>query len=352
MIRVLIVDDSPVIREVISQILQKDPEISVIGAIGNGEDGVKAAVEMSPDLITMDINLPGINGLEATRRIMNLKPVPIIIVSSTVDNYNISTSFQAIEAGALAVMRTPPGLLNPTFENYVQELINTVKLYSEIKVVKRRFIKYNVSSPVAEPYSTTDVKMMDVEIVVIGASTGGPPVVATILTILGPNLSVPVLITQHMSPGFITGYAEWLSNSSSVCVRVPEDNEVLIPGIVYVAPDNVHMGVKEKGRIHLSNEDPIKSLRPSVGYLFRTVAETYGKKALAVILTGMGDDGASEMGLIRKKGGITIAQDAESSIVNGMPGSAISLGSVKYILPPELIAEKVKSLLEKKVKFN
>jgi len=184
-------------------------------------------------------------------------------------------------------------------------------------------------------------------IVAIGASTGGPPVLETILSRLPNDFSVPVLIVQHIAAGFTQGFVEWLAQSSSLPVQVPRPGETVFSGRVYVAPDGFQMAIGADGRVSLNTDLPENGLRPSVSYLFRSVAKTYGKSAIGVLLTGMGKDGASEMKTMKEQGAVTIAQDQESSVVHGMPGEAIRLGGATYILSPEKIGAALTSLVIK-----
>jgi two-component system chemotaxis response regulator CheB len=188
----------------------------------------------------------------------------------------------------------------------------------------------------------------EIRVVAIGASTGGPIVLQTILSRLPKNFLVPVLIVQHMASGFIHGFAEWLSQSSRLPVHVAANREYLLPGHAYVAPDGFQMGVEMGGRIALSKDEPENGLRPSVSYLFRSVAKVFGPNAVGVLLTGMGKDGAEELKLMRQKGAVTIAQDEESSVVHGMPGEAIELDATTYVLSPDKISEALISLVNKK----
>ena len=343
-INVLVVEDSPTVRELITHILGSDPDIAVVGTAVSGEDAVAAAARLRPDLITMDINLPGINGYEATRRIMETCPTRIIIVSASHDPKDVARSLRVVEAGALTILPPPLGLGHPEFQIRAAELIRTVKLMSEIKVV-RRWPKAPAPAKAAPRVEVKPVPKK-IELVAMGASTGGPLVLKTILAGLGPGFPAPVLIVQHMSPGFVPGLAEWLRQSTGFPVQVAQDRQEILPGQAYLAPDGFHMGVDRFGRVELNTAPPVGGLRPAVAPLFRSVAQTYGPSAVAILLTGMGDDGVAEMALMKEKGAVTIAQDKESSVVHGMPGEAIKLGAALYALGPEQIAELLKNLIE------
>jgi len=219
---------------------------------------------------------------------------------------------------------------------------------SEVKVVKR-WPRYNRTT---SPVQTREIDALPAsafppKIVAIGASTGGPPVLQTILSALPRGFPLPVLVVQHMSPGFAQGFVEWLSQASGFPMRVATQGEPLSPGQAYMAPDDFHMGVDSLGRIRLSSDPRENGLRPSASFLFRSVNLAFGPNAIGIILTGMGTDGAEELKRMRDAGALTIAQDAESSVVHGMPGQAISLGAAKLVLPPAGIAKALTALVTK-----
>ena len=342
MIKVLVVEDSSVIRDWLVHILQSDPELEVIGTASNGEYALQAVQHLKPDVITMDILMPKMNGFEATRRIMETHPTPIVIVSGTLDSQEVATTFRAMEAGALAVLPRPQGIGHPGHETTAEELVQTVKLMSEVKVVRRW--------PRSVPRSKLEIMRTtaDIRLVAIGASTGGPMVLETLLSGLPKDFPVPVLIVQHMAPGFVHGFAQWLSQSSGFPVQVASDGEYLLPGHAYVAPDGAHMGAGTGGQVILSQEAPESGLRPAVSYLFRSVANVYGRNAIGVLLTGMGKDGAEALKQMKETGAITIAQDEVSSVVHGMPGEAIKLDAATYVLPPDRMPAVLTDLVGKR----
>ncbi len=350
MIKALVVDDSMVVRELLTHILSADPGIQVVGSASDGEEALEAVKSKKPDVITMDIRMPKMNGLEATRLIMETYPTPIVIVSGTLDAEE-AASFRAIEAGALAVLERPAGVGHPDHEATARELVRTVKLMSEVKVV-RRWARNLTAETRPRVSSAAEVKLnrapAGTELIAIGASTGGPVVLQQILSGLPKNFSVPVLIVQHIAAGFVSGLAEWLAHSSGFPVHVAAHGDRILPGRAFVAPDGFHMGVGTRGRIALSGTGPENGLRPSVSYLFRSVAHVFGRSAVGVLLTGMGRDGAHELKLMKEKGAITIAQNEESSVIHGMPGEAINLDAATYVLSPEGIASALTRLAAKR----
>lgn len=347
MTRVLIVEDSPVVREFLIHILGSDPDIEVAGTADDGEAALEAVERTKPDILTMDIYMPKLNGFDATRRIMETRPLPIVIVSGSSTVGEVATSFHALDAGALAVVPRPKGIGHPDHAQTARELVRTVKLMSEVKVV-RRWPRSRPGDAGASAARVTAVRApADIRVVAIGASTGGPSVLQTILSALGPAFPVPVLIVQHITPGFSEGFVEWLARSTGFPVHIARQGDPMLPGHAYMAPDGLHMGVQSGGRILLRNDAPENGLRPSVSYLFRSVAGVYGLHAVGVLLTGMGRDGASELKLLKEKNSVTIVQNKESCIVYGMPGEAVKLDAATYVFTPEKIGAALASLAKK-----
>jgi two-component system chemotaxis response regulator CheB len=346
-IKVLVVEDSPVARELLVYILDSDPEIKVIGTVNNGIQALEALKEKTPDVITMDIHMPEMDGFEATRVIMETAPTPIVIVTASENPREVGTSFRAIEAGALAVVPRPQGLSHPEFKTNATELLQTVKLMSEVKVVRRWHKTRSGLSTPRQPEFDVNGRQRDIKVVAIGASTGGPIALQTILSELPKDFLAPTLIVQHMAPGFTSGFVEWLNQTTRLSVHLATPGEVMLDGHVYVAPDGFQMGVKVAGRIALSHDASEHGLCPSVSYLFRALAEVYGAQCIGVLLTGMGKDGAAELRSMKMRGAVTFAQDGESSVVHGMPGEAIKLDAATYVLPPEKIAAALQTLVKK-----
>lgn len=322
-VRVLVVDDSAVERDLLSYLLARDTRLQVAGTAADGEAALAEVARLKPDVITMDLNMPKLDGIDATRRIMETVPTPIVIVSGCNVRTEVAAGFRAIEAGALAIVEKPLGIEGEE----VRRLVDTVRLMAEVKVVRR----WPRHPP--PPHGAVGV-------VAIGASTGGPLALRTVLAGLPRNFPVPIAIVQHMSPGFTEGFGDWLAQTSGFAVEVAGPGEALLPGHAYLAPDGAHLLVTQgggNGRAALAAEAPENGHLPSVSRLFRSAAEVFGSAAIAVLLSGMGRDGAAELKLLREAGALTIAQSPETSVVAGMPGEAIALGAAVHVLPPHRI---------------
>ena len=356
MIRVLVAEDSPTARALLVSMLTSDPEITVIGEAHTGNQAVEMAYALRPDLITMDVQMPGIDGLEATVRIMTRVPVPIIVVSSLASTSEVELSLEATRAGALMVLPKPEGPLSPRYDEQRAQLVSTVKSMAQVKVVRR----WGASNAALRSKSMTPTALGAVSgerprmtpagtrqagperrIVAIGASTGGPAALRDLFAELPAAFPVPVLVVQHISKGFVGGLALWLGASTKLRVKVAEAGDVARKGTVYIAPDDQHLGIREDFRIVLSNEPAVGSFRPSASYLFGSAAKAFGTAVVAVILTGMGDDGLYGLRAVHAAGGFVIAQDEASSVIYGMPREAVRAGIAHAVLPLGDIAPRL-----------
>lgn len=346
-IRLLVVEDSPSAREFLVYLFASDPEIQVIATASNGEEAVAAAKSRRPDVITMDLHMPRMDGYAATRAIMESVPTPIVVVTGSATEEDRHTTLAALEAGALAVMKRPNALGHPSHAANARELIQTVKLMSEIKVVKRWAKPRPEPAHVPEPPQIPG-NARPPRIVAIGSSTGGPLVLQQILSGLSQDFPFPIVIVQHIAEGFSAGFAEWLGNASGFATELAADGTYMRPGHAYIIPSGVQGCVDRHGNILLKKDGAENGHCPSVSTLFRSVAQTYGSAAIGILLTGMGHDGAAELGLMRNRGALTVAQDKQSSVVHGMPGSAIAQGAATYVMEPEnivaLLNERARTL--------
>jgi two-component system chemotaxis response regulator CheB len=334
-INVLVAEDSTATRMFLVHLLESDPQIRVIGVVNDGQAALEFVIKNKPDVVLMDIHMPRMDGFEATRRIMETQPVPIIICSATANTKDIVFTFQAMEAGAIACIEKPVGSEHRDFEAKAAQLLETVKLMSEVKVVRR------TARPRPAPLRATHSSELrraavEIKLIGIGASTGGPPALQAILSGLPKSFPVPVLVVQHIARGFLAGMAEWLNQTTGLQVHIASNGTIPRPGHVYLAPDDFHMGIAASGGIVLTREQPENHLRPAVSCFL---------PSLGVLLTGMGKDGAMELKAMKDKGAITIAQDQESSVVHGMPGVAIALGGATHVLPVDKIADALVALV-------
>ncbi len=341
-INVMVVEDSMVARQLLVHILTSDPAIRVIACARSGEEAIAMLAEKKPDVVTMDVVMPNMDGFETTRRLMETVPLPIVIVSACYDPNDVAQTFRAIEAGAVAAVEKPSGIHDPTHATRAKKLIDIVKAMADVRVVRRWPRTRGLSANVVPPVQAA----ADIKLIAIGASTGGPVVLQTILSRLEKPLTVPVVIVQHISPGFIQGLAEWLTGVTGLPIQVAADGEKLMPGCVYLAPDELQTKVQTGGRLACLEAPAESGLRPSVSYLFRSVASVYGASAAGVLLTGMGRDGAVELKEMRDRGAVTIAQDKESSVIFGMPGEAVKCGAAVYVLSPHAIGDTLSRLLD------
>ena len=339
MIKVLVAEDSRVVSTLLANILEGDPEIKVVGVAENGIEAVSMARNLRPDVITMDIRMPKMGGVEATRLIMSEAPTRIIIVSGAVDEHESRPAFEATKEGALTVVEKPRGYRSEDFDKIRTELIKTVKRMSTVKVITRWAHKQQPSLP-AGPASDATVK-----IVAIGASTGGPAALSHILRSIPADIPAPIVIVQHMASGFSPAFASWLDVECQPRVTIADEGGQARPGNIYVAPDDHHLGVEADGTFSTALDYSLDAYhRPSVDYLFSSVANNFRSGGLGVLLTGMGEDGARGLKEIRTANGRTIAQDETSSIVFGMPKAAITLDAAEHILPLNEIGPRLISL--------
>lgn len=338
-ITVLVVDDSAIIRDAISNALESDKEIKVIGTASNGKEAIDLVPELKPDIITMDIVMPMMNGLDATKHIMAYHPTPILVITSLLSK-DMEIAFKSLTAGALDVVERPSiqELSNPA-SKIRKQLIDKIKILANIRVITHlegRIIK-------KEKPSTILTKEDEIKFRIIGiaSSTGGPKTVRKILSKLPVNFPIPIVIVQHISDGFTKGLVDWWDTECPIKIQEGKDGERLREGIVYVSPSFVHMTVTKGGRIKLEDTPPVGGHKPSANVLLTSVAEAYPQSAIGIILTGMGDDGAIGIKAIKESGGFTIAQDELSCAIFGMPKVAIEMGVVDKVVPLDEMSDEI-----------
>lgn len=337
--RVLVVDDSAVARTLLRRVLEHEQDFEIAGEAVDGRAAVAAVLSLRPDVVVMDVHMPQMDGVAATKEIMRRCPAPIVLVTAGRNDSEVDMSFAALDAGALAMLDKPRLGLSPDDPSSVAEFVRTVRMMAEVRVVGRRFDpqrkrRQNGDSSRALPSG--------VEIVAIAASTGGPAALARILRDLPADLRVPVLVVQHIGPGFDAGLVKWLGACSPLHVRLAAAGRRLGQGEVHVSPHDRHLGVTRDMYTVLSDAAPVRGHRPSATFLFRSIAQA-GLPALGVILTGMGDDGVQGLVELREAGGLVVAQDEATSVVYGMPGRAVELGLADAVLPVEDVAAAIAS---------
>jgi two-component system, chemotaxis family, protein-glutamate methylesterase/glutaminase len=334
-LRVLVADDSSVARRLLVHVLDGDPGLAVVGEAADGRQAVQETARLRPDVLVMDVLMPHMDGFEATRRVMEATPTPIVLVSAGYEPTDVTRSFEALHAGALTLLPKPRAPQAPGFADDCASLTVTVKLLADVKLVRRR--PPQPARP-ARPAPARPAGERRVAVVAIAASTGGPAALATLLGGLPERVPVPVLVVQHIASGFHQGLVDWLASVSPLPVRLAADGQPLLPGEVLVAPDDRHLGVTASGRVALSDDPPIGGHRPSATHLFRSVAEAHGPGAVGVILTGMGADGVAGLQALKALHGTVLAQDEATSVVFGMPGEAVAMGLADRVLPVTEIA--------------
>ncbi len=345
--KVLIVDDSKVVREIIKAILEEDSEFQVIGEVESGEEAINFVKENKPDVITMDVNLRGRDGLYATREIMAENPVPIVIMSTLFDPKNKEQVFKALEEGAISVFEKPKSLGEPDFDDYSEKLRRELKIIAGVKTIKRkrsRKIRKVVERKFIKTFDEEPQVRGKIKFVAVGVSTGGPQILNEIFSNVKKDFNIPLVVVQHITPGFLNSLVTWLDSNTKLKVKIAEEGEHLSAGIIYFAPDNYHLTVTKNLIVKLIDSPPVHSCKPSVSVFFDSVAKNFNDDVAAILLSGMGNDGAEELLDIKNKGGITIAQDKGSAIVFGMPKAAIDLGAANFVLKPEEISDFLNKL--------
>ncbi len=349
MIRILIVDDSPTVVRLLQHIFEQEPDMKVVGTACNGLDGVQKTLALRPDLVTMDIRMPVLNGFEATKEIMAIAPTPIVVISASIEDEDLRIFFHAIEAGALTVIEKPKGLNLFAFEDIHSELVSTLRIMAEVKVVTHRkrmpkkFLEPDVPKKLIGESSLAHYRL-----VAIGGSTGAPAALKMILQGLPADFPVPIVIVQHMVEGFIGGMATWLNTHTAINVKMAASDEILLPGVAYCAPDHYHLEVQCRSgelQAYFSLADKVEGFRPSASILFDSIARALPCSAVGLVLTGMGSDGAEGLQAMKTARCHTLVQDQSSAVVYGMPGSALAIGAVDQVVVLDELADYLCSLV-------
>jgi two-component system, chemotaxis family, protein-glutamate methylesterase/glutaminase len=349
-IRVMIVEDSDVIREFLGDIIGQDPRLEVAASVGSAEEALSILRRVSPDVISMDIRLPGMNGLEATRRIMAEKPTPIVVVAASVEAEDLSIAMNSLRAGALTVLEKPVGTRHQDYASMAERVCTQLAIMSEVKVVGQRGFR-----PI--PRAATELEKSGgsprrplpnhpeaLQVAGIVASTGGPSALVQLLGGLGKDFPLPILLVQHINASFSGGFVTWLATVCPFSVVIAKEGEGPVSGKIYMAPADRHLRI-DHGRLWSDRGDSVCAQRPSGSILFQSMARSLGPQGLGILLTGMGADGAEGLLALREAGGYTIAEDASTAAVYGMPAAAVQLGAVCELLPLPAIAPRILELV-------
>ena len=348
-IRVVIADDSALMRNTITRLLAGAPDIKVIATARDGEDAVQKVIELKPDVVTMDINMPRLDGITALQRIMAEKICPVIMFSSLTHKGALET-FECLELGAFDSIAKPDGTVSANLDSIAEELITKIRAAASSRAFRR-------PRPPATPLPSRErppsggSAPADMRAIAIGISTGGPATISTVLPGLPADLPAAIFLVQHMPPAFIATYVSRLQKECAIEVVEAKTGETVRPGYCYVAGEALHLCPfrKASGDVVLRRPNqPLTLFMPGVGVMMESVLAIYGARTIGVLMTGIGDDGADSMVSIREAGGITIAESEESCVVFGMPFQAIKRGGAEFVLPSWKIAEKLTRVVESK----
>jgi two-component system chemotaxis response regulator CheB len=339
-IRVLVVDDSALMRKVLSEIINREPDMEAVGAAPDpliARDMIKS---LNPDVLTLDIEMPRMDGLDFLERLMRLRPMPVVMVS-TLTERGSDAAFRAMELGAVDFVAKPKMGVANGIQHYAMEISDKIRAAAAARIGRMPA----AARPVAQPGARRGLHRLasTEKLIVIGASTGGTEAIKDVLVAMPPD-APGILVTQHMPEGFTRSFAARLDGLCKVAVKEADDGERVLPGHVYIAPGHSHLLLRKSGANYitqLSQSEPVNRHRPSVDVLFHSAAECAGKNVIGVILTGMGKDGAAGMLELRKAGAYTYAQDKDSCVVYGMPREAVAVGGVEEVLPLDQIAGAV-----------
>ncbi len=337
-VRVIIVDDSALMRRLLADLLEKDPGITVVGTARNGVDALATIKEKNPDVVTMDIEMPKMDGLTALQHIMDECPMPVVMVSAMAKR-QADITMKALDLGAVDFISKTSGALSLDIEKAGRDIINKIKTAAKVKV---KSVRKTRIEPISFRKITT---RRDNLLVVIGASTGGPKAIPEVLSRLPLNIPAGIVMVQHMPGGFTRSFAERLNWYTSLEVKEAEDGDKIKPGLVLMAPGDYHM-VVDGTRVRLNQGPKINYVRPAVDLLMESAARSHGASCVGVILTGMGSDGAKGMKEIKSKGGRTVVQERKSCVVFGMPKAAIDIGAADRVVPLSRIGDEIIAALE------
>ncbi|WP_457108363.1 chemotaxis-specific protein-glutamate methyltransferase CheB [Methylobacterium sp. P5_C11] len=346
-VRVMLVEDSLVVRELLRHIVSRDPRLELVAAVASGEEALDKLRTVRPDVISMDIRLPGIDGLETTRRIMAEFPTPIVVVADSVEDSSLRISMNALRAGALSVVEKPVATTHAGYEGVAGAICTQLRIMAQVPVIRRRPIGTEWAGRVAAPQAApVELPGQAPSLLGIAASTGGPPALARVIGALPKDFPLPVLVVQHMGAAFMDGFASWLDSVVTLPVALARDGERTEPGRVYVAPGDRHLEIGSGRILRVIDSAPVSGQRPAATVLFRAMARQSGASGIGVLLTGMGEDGAVGLADMQKAGAQTVAEHESTAVVYGMPAAAVRLGAARAVLPLDRIADHILRLVD------
>jgi two-component system, chemotaxis family, protein-glutamate methylesterase/glutaminase len=359
MIKVLLVEDSPIALTLLTRIINSTVDLVVVGTAHTGLEGLNLIPQLKPDVICTDLHMPKMDGLQFTSEVMTNYPTPILVISASVQEEDTMNVFRLLEAGAVDIFPKPRAGLMQDYEDIKSELINKIRILSGVKVFRRSQSKFSSSSnqtipqpqpqnqepqnPISDTITPIQPPVIasastPIKIIAIGSSTGGPQALLELLGNLPPHFPIPIICIQHISEGFLQGLLDWLSYNCSLSVRIAQYGETPQARVVYFPPEGHHLTFDTQGRFVTNTLPPIAGHRPSITVTLQAIAKTFGSRGVGILLTGMGRDGAEGLLALYQAGSLTIAQDEATSVVFGMPKEAIALGAARKILPIEAIA--------------
>lgn len=340
-IKVLVVDDSALMRKIISDMINEVEDIEVLDTAKNGEDLIEKLTRMTPDVITLDVEMPKMDGIAALKEMKKLNiSIPVIVLSSISSRGPVLT-MECLAAGAFDFLPKPSGAISLDINKVKEELFQKIRLAYGRNSATPQHKNINIEERKVETKIVKKLSSDKIEAVVIGASTGGPKAVYAVITALPENLGVPVFVVQHMPVGFTKAFAERLNSNSKIKVVEAAEGMNIAKDTVYIAPGGFHMEVGSDMRIHLNTEPTLWGVRPAADKLFMSAVKVYGSHLISIVLTGMGRDGASGTVEVKKNGGITIAEDKSTCTIYGMPKAAYETGMVDIVLPIDSVANEI-----------
>ena len=348
-IRVLVVEDSPVVQQLLAHVIGGDPRMEVAAVASSGEQALRMVGSAKPDVVSLDIRLPGIDGFEVTKRLMREHPVPIVVVAS--DVHDLDIPMRALQAGALAVVEKPGSMARADYQTVASHLCTQLYIMSQVKVIRQRVRRVgepDAPAPAASCPAAPAANARKFRALGLVASTGGPAALVKILKDLPPSFPLPIFVVQHIGAPFVAGFASWLESVLPMPVKLAEHNAPLRPGTVHVAPGEAHL-VADPGATRLVQAEPVCGQRPSGDVLFTSMASAFGASGIGVLLTGMGEDGARGLLDMHRVGAYTITEHASTAVIHSMPGTAVRLGGATVELPLDKVAGRLLELVSKGV---